>query len=351
MVYAPQLDLSSAKWTFTTRRVRQDDVAMLDRDVSQAVSGDLVLGRIEKIGSHKRLQTTTGRHSALYVGDLIVAACGDRYATDQLEGIAQIDPDGASLLAGGGVLGRLRHLNSGVAAPTRVAPLGRLLDRDRRQINLDRYGITAARLTAPISVVVVVGSAMNAGKTTAAASLVHGLVRSGIRTAAIKATGTGACGDFNAYLDAGAHSVADMTDVGLASTYRQPMERIVAGLDTLLADAARTCTIAVVEIADGLLQHETAALLTNLQSRGLTDAVVLAAPDAMSLANGHTYLAGKGLRPRVLTGAISRSPLAMAEAKATLSQSVTPSSELADPSWAASFAASLAGGSQDGLAA
>ena len=48
--------------------------------------------------------------------------------------------------------------------------------------------------------------------------------------AALKATGTGAFGDFNAYTDAGAGYVADFTDVGMVSTYRQPLSRIEAGL-------------------------------------------------------------------------------------------------------------------------
>ena len=76
---------------------------------------------------------------------------------------------------------------------------------------------------------------MNSGKTTAVASLAHGLSAAGHRVAAIKATGTGAFGDFNAFVDTGARYVADFTDAGMVSTYLQPLDRIEAGLDTLLA--------------------------------------------------------------------------------------------------------------------
>jgi len=42
----------------------------------------------------------------------------------------------------------------------------------------------------------------------------------------------------NAYADAGAHVTLDFTDAGMASTYREPLPRVVAGLDTLLAEAS-----------------------------------------------------------------------------------------------------------------
>ena len=56
-------------------------------------SGDLVLGRVESVSVR-----TSGSSfpravaSALYVGDLVVLACGDRYASDQFEGVAELDP-------------------------------------------------------------------------------------------------------------------------------------------------------------------------------------------------------------------------------------------------------------------
>ena len=55
--------LNDAKWAFSTRRVRRDDVVGLTDTLEDAVSGDLVLGRVETIGSHKRLQLTSGRVS------------------------------------------------------------------------------------------------------------------------------------------------------------------------------------------------------------------------------------------------------------------------------------------------
>jgi hypothetical protein len=46
-------------------------------------AGDLVFGEIIKIGQHKSIQLAQGRASQAYPGDLVVLACGDRYAPDQ----------------------------------------------------------------------------------------------------------------------------------------------------------------------------------------------------------------------------------------------------------------------------
>ncbi|PKP65993.1 MAG: hypothetical protein CVT86_03110, partial [Alphaproteobacteria bacterium HGW-Alphaproteobacteria-8] len=108
----------NAKWAFTTRRADRSAATGLSTDFAAARPGDLVLGRVARIGSHKNIQLSTGRPSALYVGDAVVLACGARYAADQFEGIAKIDPAGADMLAGGGVLGRMRGKNDRIAAPT-----------------------------------------------------------------------------------------------------------------------------------------------------------------------------------------------------------------------------------------
>ena len=63
------------------------------------------------------------------------------------------------------------------------------------------------------------------GKTTAASSLAHGLRAAGYAVAGIKATGTGAFGDFNSFEDAGV-PVMDFTDVGMPTTFRMPLEQI-----------------------------------------------------------------------------------------------------------------------------
>ncbi|MEM7745687.1 MAG: DUF1611 domain-containing protein [Pseudomonadota bacterium] len=326
--------LTQAKWAFTTRRVARDAAVGLCRDLKAARAGDLVLGRVERIGSHKRLQLSSGRPSELYVGDLVVVVCGARYAPDQFEGVAELSVSGSDLLASGGVLGRLRSRNGKMATPTRIRPTGLLTGADRTPLNLAQYAIPV-RPRPAIPVIGAVGASMNSGKTTAVASLVHGLVRAGHRVAAIKATGTGAFGDYNAYVDAGAHHVADFVDAGMVSTYLEPISRISKATDALLAGAAAEgCDIAVLELADGVLQKETAALIADPAYRARFAGFLLAVPDALAATGGVSTLAKIGIRPLALTGLITQSLMATTEAEAATGYDIASREKLRDPAFA-----------------
>ena len=336
MNFQSQPDLNSmleqAKWAFTTRRVQRTDVAGLSPALATAVAGDLVLARISSIGQHRRIQLSSGRPSESYLGDLVVLCCGARYAPDQFEGLAELDVEGADLLAGGGVLGRMRQANGRMRTPTRLTPLGLLTDARGEVLNIGRYALATRRRAGRMQVIGVVGASMNAGKTTAVASLAHGLRRSGRRVAALKLTGTGAFGDFNAYSDAGAQVVADFTDAGMPTTYLQPLRRIEAGIETLLAHAeASGADVAVVELADGLFQGETAALLRSGWLRRQLTGVLFTAGDALGSVGGVTHLRELGLEPVAVSGMVTTSPLGAAEAQAAVDITMLTRDALRDP--------------------
>lgn len=306
--------LARAKWAFTTRRVVHEDVQHLAHDVGAARAGDLLLCEVLTIGQHKKVQLASRRNAESYPGDLIVVCLGDRYAPDQFMARGSVEGPVLSLVAGGGVAGTLEAMHDAMEEPTALRPLGRLCRADRRAVNVADYALPTARAPEDLTVVVAVGASMNSGKTTAAAALAHGLTRAGRRVAGIKATGTGAFGDFNAMEDAGV-PVSDFTDAGMATTFRMPLPRIEAGFDALLADAAaKGANVAVVEIADGLFQQETRRLLAASCVRERMDALLLAVPDALSAFGGVTVLEGLGLSPFVISGMVSCSPLATAEA-------------------------------------
>lgn len=338
---------SRAKWAFTTRRARRADAVGLNLDVAAAQPGDLILARVERLGSHKRLQLSSGGFSDLWEGDRIVAACGDRYANDQFEGKSTISADGCDLLAGGGVIGKLETKHERMSAPTRLVPLGRLTDAGGAPLALARYARPRPALgRRPETVIGVVGSGMNAGKTTAAAALIRGLSAAGFAVAGLKATGTGAFGDLNAYEAAGASFAADFTDDGLASTYRRPPARVAAAVDALLGHAeAEGCDAAVVELADGLLQPETVALLSDEGAERRLDGVIFAAGDALSALGGLAMLERLEMRVLALTGLLTRAPLAMRETEHATGAAILGRGELADPAAATALLARARRGS------
>ncbi len=328
----------TAKWSFITRRVAREDIAALDASVQYATSGDLALCRILEINQHKKIQLASGRYSLSYPEDLVVVCVGDRYAPDQFEGHAEVHPEQADLLAAGGVIGSMRAAHGRMAKPTQLKPLGLLKDAEGEVINIARYSLPPAQIPDHVTVIAVFGASMNAGKTTAAVSLAHGLGRAGYSVAGAKITGTGAFGDLNAFEDAGIPAL-DFTDAGMASTYRMPDRRIEQGFETLVGTAAaRGAEIVVVEVADGVFQKETAALLAGSVLSDRLDGILFAAPDALSVVGGVEVLQRYGHWPFAISGMVTCSPLASREAGMATGIPLVSREELCDPERAAQLA-------------
>lgn len=320
--------LAAARKAFTTRNVDFRLARRLTTRIAPA-AGDLVLARVEAMGHHTRLELTTGRRSKLYPGDEIVVAYGARYAPDQFHADVPATLDPCDLVAGGGLAGRVltRHAKTGRA--TRIQPLGLLSDASGLVLNLKRF----ARVSPPgpkrAAVAVVCGTSMNSGKTTTAASLIQGLKRAGLKVAGVKVTGTGSGGDLWSMSDAGAATVLDFTDFGHASTANLPAAeilRVANGLIDLGSGAG--ADVVVVEIADGLLQAETAALLSSRAFAGRIDTLFFAAGEAMGAVAGVGWLRKRGLPLVAVSGLISASPLGAAEAEGATGVPVVTIQEL-----------------------
>lgn len=324
--------VESAKRAFTTRRVEFPPHMRLLRE-AQPVAGDLLLARIEVLGQHQKLESPHGRRAQLYEGDEIIVAFGNRYAPDQFEAEVPQDLGPCDLVAGGGVAGQVLSRHGKIKRATRIQPIGLIADRFGTALNLAQFGMPHRRLreNRP-QVIVVAGTSMNAGKTTAAAGLIHGLARAGLKVAATKVTGTGSGGDLWSMIDAGAAEVLDFTDMGHASTAGLPQEQIERTALSLIAhSSAAEPDVVVVEIADGLLQSETAALLASPTFRQAIDGVLFAAGDALGAVGGIERLTALGHRVVGLSGLISISPLASREAAEALGAPVLLLEQLRDP--------------------
>ncbi|WP_170415616.1 hypothetical protein [Ruegeria atlantica] len=334
MTQFPQLSpitCEVAKWAFTTRRVDRSDVRGLSTQMGTAKAGDLILCEIVEIGHHKKIQLAERRSSVSYPGDYVVLCLGDRYAPDQFLASAVIDDDLVDLVAGGGVAGRVDAAHARMDEPTRLKPIGLLTNASGHVINVSDYGLPSLPSNEQVTVIGVFGASMNSGKTTAASSLGHGLMRSGYSVAGVKATGTGAFGDFNSFEDGGAPAL-DFTDAGMATTYRMPLETIETGFDTLVATAAsRGAEIVVVEIADGVFQRETRAILQSSRIRDRLDGILFAAPDALSALGGVTVLEKVGLSPFAISGLVSCSPMAATEAAEATNRPILSREDLWSP--------------------
>jgi hypothetical protein len=182
---------------------------------------------------------------------------------------------------------------------------------------------------------------MNSGKTTVASSLVKGLTSAGLKVGAAKLTGTGSGPDAWLMKDNGAEPALDMVDAGIASTYRQPTARIADAIQLLVDQLTKSGSEAIIlEIADGLYHEETQRLLGITSSpthsvhnylAALVDGVVFAASDAMGAKVGVDMLRHANMPILALAGLLSRSPLAVREAKENIGLPVLGKSILSSP--------------------
>jgi hypothetical protein len=322
-------DLSTAKWGYLTRTVTELADVRLGPVVRRPQLGDLVVSAVTAIGVHDHLENPFGRRARLYVGDLVVGAYGNRYATDFFEGYL---PSGTAvhLLTAGGLIGTVASAHTSRGAPTELEVVGALVDRGGAPLSLDTFARRRPDPAGPcLGTVMVLGSSMNAGKTTTAASIIRGLTRSGLKVGAAKVTGSGSGKDHWSYVDAGAHSVIDFIDFGMSSTFGYPVERLITAMrdmrGALVADGAQ---IVVMEIADGVLQEETRALAEQLP--GFADQVVLAVGDGLGAVAGVELLARLGVGVRVISGLVTASPLASRETAAATGLPVRSPGELAN---------------------
>lgn len=306
------------KWSYVTRNVPVSAVAGLEVRPERAPRpGDLVCMKVGRIGHQTRLQLRDGRRSLMYVGDRVMVVYGHRYAPDQYEAEVPGDCGPCDLVACGGIASRTLSKHSSRKNPTAIEPLGYAIDAHGEVLNLRSFSIESIMPAAQVDkpMFAVVGTSMNAGKTTTVAALVKGLERAGLGVAAVKVTGTGAGNDMWAYADAGARVTLDFTDAGFASTYKLSAAEIEDCFHRLVASAQARSDVdcIVVEIADGLLHAETADLITSDSFRSRCSGLLFAAGEAMGAMAGCQWLKERGLPVIAISGVVSASALATAE--------------------------------------
>ena len=298
------------------RRVPESKFVQLLPPPTAPSAGDLVLVRIEKIGKNARLELGSGRPCALHKGDLMALVFGNRYATNQFEGYARVNGDCCDMLSMGGLCGIVESRHVDISAPTKLKILGSLADKNGRQLNLRDFALP--RIPAPKKlpcIIVVVGTSMDSGKTYTAMSLIVGLRHQGVRVGGIKVTGTATGRDTWSMRDAGAVPALDFIDGGFGATYMCSLDELKDLYMRLVAHASwQGADWVVVEVADGLLQRETSAMLQDADIRKSVHSWGFAASDAMAAESGVRLLRKWGIEPKAVSGVLSMSPLGRREA-------------------------------------
>ena len=331
--------IAATKRAFATRRVPVPALRQLISGAVRPRAGDLVLARVDRLGNHRRLELTDGRRATLYPGDEIVVVYANRYASDQFESYVPPDLGPTQLVASGGIASAVKTKSADVRSATAITPLGLLSEDGVWPLNVSDYALGPVTPSAPRPrTLAVLGTAMNSGKTTTINRLVRGLVAAGHRPGVTKVTGTGSGGDYWVMLDAGAHAMLDFTDAGYGSTFLSDFSDVESTM-ALLTDhiAASGAGSTLVEVADGLIQRETAHLLETETFRDRVDGIVFAAADSMGAVAGVSRLRSLDLPIVAVAGRITRSPLAAAEASKVCGLPILSLTDLEDPDVASSL--------------
>jgi hypothetical protein len=328
------------KASWVTRRIPPDH-AFEWADVREPAVGSVLLCEVGRPSLHERLETATGGRSRLYPGDYVLCGVGARYATSLLEGAAEVEGEWIDLLSASGVCGRVLHRSARTQRATTLRVLAQAYLRGR-PLNLRSFQLPLPRAGRGEPVwIVVVGSAMDSGKTTACTTLIHGFARSGLRVGAAKLTGTASLRDLGAYRDAGATPALDFLDCGWPSTAGCTVAELQEIAGRLCAELRHAAVdVAVLEIADGLLQSETGALLERLRVLTGAPVVVLTARESLAGVAGVQLLRSMGYDVAAVSGVVTSSPLAAREITAAADVQCIPTYELLE------HARSLAGMSE-----
>jgi hypothetical protein len=301
-----------------TANLRLDGNAVLGTDVP-ARAGTVVAARVLNAKTtYNRLEDVHGRLVALQPGDVIAGALGHR---DALYGYSGRVPESVSvgdelqLLNQGGVIGAGAEAAPGIGEPYQLEILGSVLAfphldrRVGRPANIADAAHPARELPAngpPL--LVLVGTSMDAGKTTAAGVVIADLVRRGKSVAAGKLTGVSLRRDALQMADCGASPSLVFTDFGIVTTDERnavpAAHSLVAALDEAEPDAI------VLEMGDGLLgTYGVHALLDDPALRGRIAGTLLCAQDPVGAWGGARILSERyDLAPTAVSGRVTDTP-------------------------------------------
>ncbi|EKE15154.1 MAG: hypothetical protein ACD_12C00126G0002 [uncultured bacterium] len=224
-----------------------------------AVEGQAVVVKVlEEQTKYGKLELTTGLMSKIKKGELIVGVLGERKA---LAGIVGIVPkkiktdDVLNVLNIGGVIGKATSWNKDfVNLPIPVKVLGEVIINNKSLNIHDSIQKLDSVLFKTVPLIVVMGTAMNVGKTTATVKLIQSIKnKTKLNLVAAKLSGIAAQKDILAMKKAGADQVLSFLDVGISSTINNHGLVVPAAKTIINKLSQEKPDLIVVELGDGII--------------------------------------------------------------------------------------------------
>ena len=283
------------------------DVGKLPR--AEWATGDYV--ETEVVGSvteFYHVEDRSGHMVKVEPGDWVVGALGDRAAT--LEGVGSWRDVGGNgrmhALTSAGLIGRYSSFSSLLADPLSLKYRGHIC-RGEKKVCMSDFAITSSSRAFSVPTLLLVGTSMSAGKTTAGRRVCKELDRAGLYVIGAKLTGAGRYRDILSFSKTGATEIFDFVDVGFPSTvvpentYRAAIRPLLnhisdLGPDLLVAEAG----------ASPLEPYNVAALMDELGHNIVC--TILCASDPYAVVGVEKAF---GLRPDLVTGPATQTSAAV----------------------------------------
>ena len=183
-------------------------------------TGDYVVGQITAARKgRQQIELVTGRMIEAVKGDLVVGAFGVRRATLEAVGSWRSIGDDRVMhsLTGAGLFGRATSVGQIIDPMVRLEYRGHVV-RDGGKVRMKDFARHLPPRPYDCPTVLLYGTSMSAGKTSAGRAIIRQLRSAGKRVVAAKLTGAGRYRDILVMRDAGANVIYDFVDVGLPST-------------------------------------------------------------------------------------------------------------------------------------
>lgn len=296
--------MSPLKFASVTRRLTLREPLALTENF-QPEPGTVVA--VEILGTNPQypeLELPDGHKSTLAAGDIVVGALGSR---QPLRGFVGRCPERVApgmslhLLNMGGVIGvgEGGHPKVGEAIPVRLK--GAVLSGGKI-VHLRDAALPAVHPPVELRpLILVAGSCMQVGKTSACVEIVRHLTQAGLRVGGAKASGVASQRDLLRMQEAGAIRIASFVDCGVPSSVDATDPAQIAW--TLASHVGVDADAVVLELGDGILGHYgVEEVLDDREFMRRVTAVVYAASDLVSAWGGIELLSRRGVSIAVITG-------------------------------------------------
>lgn len=210
----------------------------------QWATGDYVAAEVMTFpGCQRQIEMPNGRMVEVADGDFVIGAFGKRAAT--LEAVGDwlhIGKDNRfDMMTAGGLFGKITSKSLYLQPPMQLVYQGHVMQNGKKSTMAD-FVFDAEYKTFDLPIVLLIGTSMSAGKTTAGRLITRQLKQAGYRVIGAKLTGAARYRDVLSIGDAGADAIFDFVDAGLPSTvcdpehYRNRLRKLMAQMAHLEAD-------------------------------------------------------------------------------------------------------------------